>query len=109
MVYCRKGMNFKKNKNYKTIRRLLIEMLDQNPDYTDRIVNGVSFKWYLHNIVYYEGLKELLIRYISMEFPDGYDVKVKIIKYPAKIIRDEFSPFIYKRFSGDSLRILVKQ
>lgn len=42
----REATGFKRTRKYKEIRRFLRDFIGI-PDYTDHIVNGVSFKWFV--------------------------------------------------------------
>jgi len=102
MSYCTKGINFKKTEKYKIFRRFICDLLGQ-PNYTDRIVNGVSFKWYLNEEIKTniprtnEKIRKFLIEKIPKEY--NYNVEIKIIP----------SGSCQYRYRDDSLRILVRQ
>ena len=101
-------INFKRSEEYKRIRRKLSILLGY-PDYADKIVNGVSFKWYkktykIYTTSIFRKHLEENIRELMSEIFEDFDVIFKIIEpFNEKYVYGS------RRYSGPILRILVKR
>lgn len=103
-------ISFKHSEEYKIIRRRLTILLGQ-PDYSDEIIKGVSFKWYhqnykIHTTAIFRKQLEENIRELMSEIFEDFDVIFKMINN-----KTFGGKYLYgsRRFSGPILRILVKR
>lgn len=103
----RTANGFKKTEEYKRIRKHLVNLFGQ-PDYTDHIVDGVSFKWYVVNLPREIKSEKNIKKYVEsvISTPKNIFSEVKLIKNTRSL--DNNPRKYHYLFYSDSLRILVR-
>jgi hypothetical protein len=105
----RQSQGFKSTRKYKAIRSFICILFGQ-PDYTDHISNGVSFKWYLHKVIKYIPISHRgKIVEFALHLLSNKNIKAecKILRYSNEI-NDANLLSLYHTNPRDSFRILVR-